>query len=767
MSDFNPDKLRTGGALDIYAQNSNVQEEDDRLIGRRLGDYTIETLIAAGGMARVYRATRVDGAFERDVAIKVSPGSSLNPELRQRFTREQAVLASLEHPNIARLFDAGLTEESWPYIVMELVDGQPIDQYCRAHELDQRQVVTLGMKIADALAFAHTRLVAHCDLKPSNLLVTGDGRPVLLDFGIAKLLDADSEQTSTRRPLSPKYASPEQLLGQEITTASDIYQLGALLFQLLVGHPVVEDESLSEVIGNASRGAELADVTHDLKALPKDLAQILAVSLRRDPAQRYRDASAMQSDLYNYLNHYPVTAVGSSLGYRLRSFMRRNRAMVAVSTLATFVVLVGSVVYAVTLTQARSEAEREKQLAEESLNFLLGFFDDVKPKQARDHDVTAREVIDKGVSRLRTELAEKPEVQAKLMLALSTLYSDFGEHELARQLAEDARAFYLTEYGETYPESRQAASNLARALFLKADYAGAAELYARLVSIDEQLHGPVHEHTLASRSNLAAVYWYMGRREEAVEETRLIFDLSTEVLGERHEMTITRAGNYAISLQSIGRIEESLPILDTHLALARREFGESHPLTLTTQNYLAVGLMRHGDLEQAQTLWEELLGLSTKVRGADHPETMNTVNNLAALYYETNKIQQAVDLQTDLIPRMTRVQGADHPRVLATQSQLAFGITKLGDAERGLDMVDKVIEQQTQTLGGEHLDTLNARINKASILVMSNDPGATDYLNELLTVLEKELGADHYRTLYARKELEKAVNGSMDAGIAD
>ncbi|MEM6641018.1 MAG: serine/threonine-protein kinase, partial [Pseudomonadota bacterium] len=429
MKDSDPKDLRTGGALDILAEQASSLEDDDRLLGRRLGDYGVQALIGAGGMARVYRASRVDGAFERDVAIKVSLISGFNEELRARFNREQAILAELEHPNIARLFDAGLTDEGWPYIVMELVEGQPIDDYCRKQALSHERIVGLGIEVADTLSFAHTRLVAHCDLKPSNVLVTEDGRPVLLDFGIAKLLDADSDYTRAQRPLSPGYASPEQLLGQDITTASDTYQLGALLFQLLVGEPLVDDEALSDAIGRASRGDDLPDIDRRLKVLPRDLAHIVAMSLRREPTQRYRDAGALKADLENYLNHFPVSAVGNSRGYRLRTFARRNRSMLAVSGLAAVVILAGTLTYIVNVGQARLDAEREKQTAEESLNFLLGFFEGVSPEQAQDSTISAREVIDDGVVKVREDLGDKPEVQAKLMLALSSLYGDFGDHE--------------------------------------------------------------------------------------------------------------------------------------------------------------------------------------------------------------------------------------------------------------------------------------------------------------------------------------------------
>ncbi|MEM1435341.1 MAG: protein kinase, partial [Pseudomonadota bacterium] len=318
------DRFPTGGALDLYASATDGGDGADHpLIGRRLGEYEVTGLIARGGMGVVFSAERADGTFERDVAIKISSGDVMGHDLRDRFLREQAILASLNHPNICQLFDAGVTDEGWPYFVMEKVVGDSVADYCRERQLSPDAICALMIQIVDATAFAHARLVVHRDLKPSNVMVTADGTPKLLDFGIAKLLEVDAEQ-STIRPMTPRYASPEQLLGREVTIASDLFQLGALLAELLTGRPLHVDETLETAVERAAQGRSVAVPAPPDGPLPRELRKIVEHCLRPDPENRYANATALQEDLTRYLQGRPVQAVGLTPLYRLRKFLKRN-----------------------------------------------------------------------------------------------------------------------------------------------------------------------------------------------------------------------------------------------------------------------------------------------------------------------------------------------------------------------------------------------------------------------------------------------------------
>ena len=278
------EQLKTGQALNVLAQ---VQPETGRLVGRVLGDYRLTALVARGGMSEVYRAERVDGTFEREVAIKISADAGLSDELRSRFVAEQAMLANLNHPNISQLFDAQVTSEGWPYIVMELIDGQSIDEYCRAENLTPREIAQLFVPVAQALAYAHGRLLVHRDIKPSNVLVDRDGRPKLLDFGIAKPIEGDAAALTRARPMTPRYASPEQLLEQPISIASDIYQLGLLLYDLLAGESARAAGTMAEAVQAAAENRSLRLPEDRRRELPADLVRIVEHALRGNPAERY------------------------------------------------------------------------------------------------------------------------------------------------------------------------------------------------------------------------------------------------------------------------------------------------------------------------------------------------------------------------------------------------------------------------------------------------------------------------------------------------
>lgn len=328
-------QLVTGGALDMFgAKAQSVTAHEPGLIGQRIGSYRIRERIAVGGMGEVYRAERIDGSFDREVAIKVTGTSSLNEEFRRRFQHEQRILASLHHQGITQLFDAGITDGGLPFIVMELVDGQPIDEYCRRRELSPNAIVDLLLQIADAVSFAHARLVVHRDIKPSNVLVTEAGEVKLLDFGIARLLESDAVAATELRPLSPRYASPEQLLGREITIASDIYQIGLLMVELLSGSPARSETNLSDEIMRAveQRPFPLRETAD--RNLPNELRQIAEQCLMNEPEERYADVNALHRDLANYQAGYPVAAVGETSLYRLRKFLKRHGRALAHGTVA-------------------------------------------------------------------------------------------------------------------------------------------------------------------------------------------------------------------------------------------------------------------------------------------------------------------------------------------------------------------------------------------------------------------------------------------------
>ena len=397
----------------IGAAASNSFEASQPEIGGHLGHYRITSMIGHGGMGIVYRAVRADDEYQKEVAIKVVTMGLLAPELRQRFLAERQILANLDHPNIARLLDGGTTNEGIPYVVMELVEGQPIDAYCESAKLDRRQRIQLMVNVARSIDYAHRHLVVHRDLKPENLHVTGDGIPKLLDFGIAKALNPDtldlgaSLTADAARLMTPEYASPEQIQGQAITTATDIYQLGILLYLLLTGRRPFQ--SASKTMGELERA--ICETSPPRPGIDPDIDRILLQALEKDPHRRYSSAEALAEDLERYLGGFPVKARTGSFAYRARKFVSRHK--LAVSAAALFAMLIvgfsiGMALLARSLEQQCNEARIQLERSERVSQLLEDVFGGADPDSAQGRNVTARELLDKGTGEVSRTLGKSP-----------------------------------------------------------------------------------------------------------------------------------------------------------------------------------------------------------------------------------------------------------------------------------------------------------------------------------------------------------------------
>ncbi|MEM1175774.1 MAG: serine/threonine-protein kinase [Pseudomonadota bacterium] len=434
MTDSDGDPFSTGAGLGILSELSPGETQD--LVGRELDGYRISGFIAEGGMSRVYRASRIDGSFERDVAIKLSAVSGFSPTMRERFTQEQSVLASLNHPHISQLYDARLTAEGWPYIVMELVEGSPITAYCRDRRLSLEDRVRLLIDVVDAVSFAHANLVVHRDIKPSNVLVSDDGRVKLLDFGIAKLLQDDSGELTRAGAMTPQYASPEQLLGQPISIASDVYQLGLLAAEVLAGSLPTEGETLTDAIQRSADGRPVTLPSDSRQALPRDVTVIIERCLRADAADRYRDANSLGRDLEAYLTGYPVAAVGGQAGDRFRKFVQRNRG----SVLGAFLTLVALVSATVITGLQMLEAQKQRDIAvyQQQRSQATNEFYSLLMEEMGNGEFTSVELLDRGKTLLEDQFGSGQSFMASVLFDVSRRYSALGERQREAELLDEA-----------------------------------------------------------------------------------------------------------------------------------------------------------------------------------------------------------------------------------------------------------------------------------------------------------------------------------------
>ncbi|MGH8173757.1 MAG: serine/threonine-protein kinase, partial [Rhodanobacteraceae bacterium] len=406
----------------------------------QFGPYRVLRRIGAGGMGEVWLGERSDGEFEQRVAIKQVAYPT--PGLLHRFRQERQILARLEHPNIARLIDGGVSADGAPYLVMEYVEGVPITEFVREQALDVSARLRLFLRVCEAVQYAHQNLIVHRDLKPSNIFVTVERVPKLLDFGIAKVLsttDLDAPTQTIARMLTPDYAAPEQFTGAPVTTASDVYALGVVLYEMLAGSRPQRAERSGEAISVLAPDSPAPSTVVDRttgadpvsrRSLRGDLDRIALTALAADPARRYQSAEALAADIRSHLDGRPIAARGDSAWYRFSKFVRRNRYALAAAALVFAVCIAATVISLQQARRARAEAER----AEAVRKFLVGVFAQASPDESKGKPITAHELLDKSEKQIATDLVGQPALTADVTTLLATLYMDVGDYGQAETL---------------------------------------------------------------------------------------------------------------------------------------------------------------------------------------------------------------------------------------------------------------------------------------------------------------------------------------------
>ena len=667
---------------------------------RFVGAYRLVRRIGRGGMGDVYLAERSDGAFEQQVALKLLRREMGSDVSVQRFRSERQILASLSHPNIARVFDGGIAGDGTLYLVMEFVDGMPIDAYCDTQRLSIRERIRLWIQAAEAVQYANQNLVVHRDLKPSNILVGSDGRVKLLDFGIAKLLDPDrpDEHPHTRtgaHVMTPQFASPEQIRGEPVTTASDVYQLGLLLYGTLTGRPAydVEADSIaamartileeaparpSSVVtrSDGSEGSASAPVLSGLRAstperlaraLRGDLDAIVLKALRKEPAERYASAGHLVDDLRRYLAGQSVSALTGSFRYRARTFLRRYRWPVAVA--AMFAVLV--IGYAVTVTlqareiagerdRARIEAEKAAQVTV----FLTSLLEAEDPFQAQGDTVTLREVLARASVRIRDELADQPEVQAQLYYTTGRVYFNLSNLAAADSLLQAALVLRRSLFGDgPSSEVAEVQRELSRVRMALGDFPGAEALQREALAHQRRLFRDDHPDLASDLTDFGEVLRVQGRFDEAepvYQEAIAMYRRLEETPGEGLAGALNNLG---LLYHQMWRYVDAQPLYEEALALYQEALGERHPYALSTLHNLA-GLARSiGDYTQAIELFRRVYALDRDVQGATHQYTMASLANLGLTLVYRGEYAEAEEALQRALDGLRAMLDADHPSI--------------------------------------------------------------------------------------------------------
>ncbi|NNC65688.1 MAG: serine/threonine protein kinase [Gammaproteobacteria bacterium] len=755
------DDFKTGGGLDAL-QGLSAGDRDDPVISKELGDYRVLRLIAEGGMGRVYLAERTDGSFERKVALKLAASSAYSNQLRARFQTEQGVLASLNHPSIAQLYDARVSDEGWPYFVMEYVDGGPITDFCEANSLSVRQRIRLLIDVVDAVAFAHARLIVHRDIKPSNVLVSADGRPKLLDFGIAKLLEDEASKLTQAAPMTPRYASPEQLLHQPITTAVDTYQLGLLAYEVLTGETLNAETTLAEAVDRARNNQAIEVSASVRQILPREVIRIIEHCLRADAADRYRDAGALRDDLQAYLDGYPVRAVGQSATYRLSKALRRNwlpATMTAVIILGTTAALVQSTIQRNRLETTQATLEKVTEFQQ---NMLLSI-DTAAMGDGISEDLTGR---------LLEALAEPGERQmrGRVASALDAVnFTDIARQSIDRNILAEAVAtidesfeddvIVASALRDVVSEVHEALGMLDKSLPLRERVA--ADLDAAL--------GPEADETIAAQQMLATIYFYIGMYEKSSALFKQTYDLLLETRGPDHKDTIALYQDYGNSLIDLNELDEAERILVDALERSRRVYGERHWSTGRVMNNLGYLYQLQGHIDEVVPLYAEVLELRKDYYGPEHVDTLDAASNLATAYNQLGRYEDSEALYRETIAIERRVHGDKHPSTLITMSNLASSLRDQGRFAEAAEIAQQVAVDHEAALGPDHPNSLIFRSNYALVLVQIGRPDEAEAMfAELIERARTVLPTDHEITgvMHARYGRSLRLQGKFKAAEA-
>ena len=687
--------------------------------GDQLDAWRLLRRLASGGMGTVYLAERADGHFEQQAAIKLIRGVASADTFAQ-FARERQILATLQHPNIARLLDGGATPGGQPYLVMEYVEGVPIDEYCSERRLDLRARLELFCAVCIAVQFAHQRLVVHCDLKPSNVLVRSDGTPVLLDFGIARALDrprmAEVVNTSF---FTPRYASPEQLRDEAVTTASDVYALGLILFELITGRKARVDAADRTVtlLGRAAvRPSELAADVPWRGRVAGDLDAIVLRATADQPAARYAAAQVLADDLRRFLEYRPVLARPQTFTYRAARALRRRWPVALVAALALLMMAGFTWRLAVEGERARSaesEAKRQAATAEQVSDFLVSVFDVSNPRiNAVKRDVSARDVLDEGAARIERELVDTPKVKAHLLDVLATAYRHLGEPKASMELFRKAIDLYLDARVDEPLKAAEALSQLAVEYSNNSAPEADAEAAARR-SLDLRIaHAPDDALAIADSWNtLGVVFDGQARYEEA--EVALNKALALRSAHADH-------GDLAATLHNLGRVAshrdnypQALAYFRQSLALKAGQDGENHPAYQTTLQEYARALAQSGEPRRAIPLLERNLALCRELYGGHSANLAAALNELAYTQHDLGLFAQAIEHYTEAMRINADVMGEDSAAYAVPLNNLAYAYEDMGDYARALPLYERSLAIRRRAVRDNEPMVLRARYNLA------------------------------------------------------
>ncbi|MFZ0866002.1 MAG: serine/threonine-protein kinase [Candidatus Sulfotelmatobacter sp.] len=715
-----------------------------------IGPYRLIRKLGEGGMGQVWLAEQ-SAPVKRQVALKIIKAGQYDGSALLRFNVERQTLAIMDHPAIAKVFDAGSTAAGQPYFVMEYVPGLPITNYCDTKRLSARERLALLVKVCEGVQHAHQKAIIHRDLKPSNILVVEvDGKPMprIIDFGIAKAISQQSEdETLVTRAGgtvgTPGYVSPEQADPSipDVDTRTDVYSLGVVLYELLTGvlpfdvkhwktkpfHEVLrqlhEDDPPSpstrisgDPVSMGIAAKRNTDPRRLASMLSGDLDWITLKALEKDHTRRYGTPSELSADIGRYLRNEPVNARPASVAYRAKKYVQRHKfGVAAVSVMVLLLMAFGGIqtIQLRRITRERDRANRERDRATRVTDFMTGMFNVSDPSKARGNTITAREILDKSSAEIDTGLSQDPELKAQMMDVMGVVYQSLGLYSSSLPLLERSAEIRRRVLGPENPDTLATMHHLASTLTGEGHYAEAEKLQRETLEIQRRVLGPENPYTLLSMNNLAVVLYDRGHYVEAETLDRETLDIRRRVSGPEHPDTLMSMANLASALEKQGRYADAEKLDRETLDIRRRVSGPEHPATVGVMSNLAILLNAEQHYRDAEKLDREILDIQRRVLGPEHPGTLITMSNLANLLADENRLGEAEKLLRETMDIERRTLGPEHPLTLDSANNLSTILDDQGRYAEAEKLERKTLEIQRRVLGPEHPKTISSMYNLA------------------------------------------------------
>ena len=728
----------------------------------QIGTYRILDVLGRGGMGIVYRAEQASP--RRDVALKVIGRGFVSERLLRRFELEAQTLGRLKHVGIAQIYEAGVNQTALgpqPFFAMELVEGESLDDYSSKQTLDTNAKLELLIRICDAVQYAHQQGVIHRDLKPGNILVTSDGQPKILDFGVARATDADVRTTTMQTDVGQligtlPYMSPEQASGEpdEIDTRSDVYALGVIAYELLSGRVPHDLQGIASLeAARRIREQEPSRLSSIDRTFRGDVETIVQTALEKDKSRRYQSANALADDVKRYLYYEPIAARPPSTWYNLKKFARRNKVVVSGVALLIIVLAAGaftSTWFWIRATRQEREARTQAEIATAVSEFLTKrVLAGARPDRIPDktvRDAIVRTMLDPAAASVAHDFKDKPLTEVAVRNSLALSYHAVGRTDLSVPHAQAAVALCRRVLGDDHPGTLTAMDCAGALLQAQGKLDQAEPLLRESLERSRRILGDDHPATLNSINNLGSLFQVQGKLDQAEPLLREVMERSRRVRGDDHPHTLTAVNNTGHLLHTQGKRDQAEPLYREALSRRRRVLGDDHPDTLSSIGNMGNLLLEQRKPDQAEPLLREALARRRRVLGDDHPDTLIALNSVAGLVQAQGQLDQAEPLRREALERSRRMPGEDHPLTLRLMNNLG----NLLQAQRKFDQAEPLLreslERSRRVLGDDHPDTLISLNNLGHLLsAQGKHAEAEEFYREAATraMASASLGPGH------------------------